>query len=184
MLDKMSYMVLYIHRRGGTEMGELRMRRLLLAAAAGALLASGAAASHYTYETSWQRFLQSSGKFFWLSSVAGDDSAIGASYSFQSGTAYAGVGYGKFDADGKPMGGGMFWEQYTFTLDWSSIYGFVLLNGGAVAAFAVSYYDDYSGKYYEESYLKYDGEPGWEIKTDDYGRLRIPSYGGDDPLPL
>ena len=23
-----------------------------------------------------------------------------------------------------------------------------------------------------------------QIKTDDYGRLRIPSYGGDDPLPL
>jgi hypothetical protein len=153
-------------------MGAKKVRGLLLAAAAGALLASGAAASFYSYETSWQRSLREPAILFWLSFVAGDDSAIGVSYSFQSGTAYAAVCYVAFDADGQPLYGGAFWEKYTITLDWSSINGFALINGGAVAAFSVAYYDDYSGEYFRESYLKFDGEPGWEIKMTGSGHFQ------------
>jgi len=153
-------------------MGAQRVRRLLLAAAAGALLASGAAASVYSYETKWLGHLGMGGKSFWLSFVGGDGSAIGASYDFVTGNEGAGMGYAAFDSNGRHVHAGMFWEKYHIILGSERIYGFVLLNGGAVAAYAVNYYDPAEERYYVESYLKYKGNPGWEIKMDGYGLFR------------
>ena len=153
-------------------MGAQKVRRLVLAAAAGALLASGAAASFYSYEGKWRGYLYWGDKRFWLYFVAGDDSAIGASYTTRTSAAGGGVGYGKFSSNGTPAGGGLVWSKYNISLESSTIYGFELCNGGAAIAFSVYYYNEPYGPYETESYLKNTGNPGWEMKTGEYGSFR------------
>ena len=153
-------------------MGAQKVRRLLLAAAAGALLASGAAASYYSYEGKWRGYLDWGDRSFEVFFIAGDDSAVGASYVAETSAASGYVGYGTFKSNGQPEGVGRIWDESNIRLESSYIYGFELLSGGAVCAFSVYYYIMPYGPYVTESYLKCVGSPGWELKESEFGYFR------------
>jgi hypothetical protein len=159
-------MVLYIGR-GGTAMGAHRVRRLLLAAAAGALLASGAAASQYTYEKSWEYDVFARERLYVksLPRVGGDVSGLAVPAGFfNESYDWFELYYLKFDVDGNRIERVLLYEMSGMPLVDVYIEDCILDSGVGILTYNLAESSPFNDYYYsviQKPGFWYGREEGW-----------------------
>ena len=149
-------------------MGAKMVRRLLLAAVAGALLASGAAASYYNYEKSWEYDVYAKDRLYVIPEprVGGDGTglAIPAGILEREYDQTSQFYYLKFDAEGNKIGQVLLYEMGGMQLVDVFVKDCILDSGVGIVTYNLGEYTPFNDYYYSVIQMPgfwQDWEEGW-----------------------